>query len=193
MSEATKTQDLLSMWQRSMEQNIDSWKTLIGQPQKPDMFQFWSQSLEAWTRALQQGANTPDVIAQWKKFMDEAVEAWSKVLEEAMETEAFAAAMGRSLDQYLNTVGPIRKSLQSGSEEVLRTMNLPSRKQITGLASQIVSLDARLEAIEEWIEGLGEELSSLRASMKQAEPPRTDPARSPEQGEISQRTSQKEV
>jgi hypothetical protein len=193
MSEATKTQDLLSLWQRSMEQNIDSWKTLIGQPQKPDPFQFWSQSLEALTRALQPGANPADVLAQWKKLMDEVVEAWSKVLEEAMETEAFAAAMGRSLDQYLNTVGPMRKSLQSGSEEFLRTMNLPSRKQVTSLASQIVSVDARLEAIEEWMEGLGEELSSLRVSMKQAEPPRTEPARPPEQGEILQRTSQKEM
>jgi hypothetical protein len=193
MSEATKTQDLFSLWQRSMEQNMDSRKTLIGQPQKPDMFQFWSQSLEALTRALQPGANTADVFAQWKKLMDEVVEAWSKVLEEAMETEAFAATMGKSLDQYLNTVGPMRKSLQSGSEEFLRTMNLPSRQQITGLASQIVSMDARLEAIEEWIERLGEELSSLRVSIKQAGPPRREPARSPEQGEISQGTSQKKV
>ncbi len=193
MSEATKTQDVLSLWQHSMEQSIDSWKMLIGQPRKPDVFRFWSQSLEALTRALQPGANSANVLAQWKKFMDEVVEAWSKVIEEAMETEAFAAAMGRTLDQYLNTVGPLRKSLQSGSEEFLRTMNIPSRKQITGLASEMVSMDARLEAIEEWIEGLGEELSSLRVSMKQVGPPRTDPVRSSEQGEISQRTSQEEV
>jgi hypothetical protein len=88
--------------------------------------------------------------------------------------------MGRFLDQYLSTVGPMRKGLQSSNEEFLRTVNLPSRKQVTDLAAQVVSLDARLEALEERIEGLIESLSSIEAFVKRAGEPKAGPA--PRQG-----------
>lgn len=172
MSDETKNQDLLSMWKRSMEQGMEAWRTLVGQPQPPDVFQFWrpmfGQGMDVWTQMLKQGANSPDVLAQWKKFMDESVEAWSKALGQAMETEGFAAAMGKFLEQYLNAVGPIRKGLQSTNEEFLRTMNLPSRKQVTDLASQVVSLETRLEALEERIEDLSDSLSRIEAFVRRA-------------------------
>jgi uncharacterized protein YPO0396 len=83
-----------------------------------------------------------------------------------METEGFAHAMGQFMDQYLNTVGPIRKGLQSSNEEFLKTMNLPSRKQVTDLASHLVSLEDRLEALEERIEDLVDSISLLEALVK---------------------------
>jgi polyhydroxyalkanoic acid synthase PhaR subunit len=116
---------------------------------------------------LTQGASGPDSLAQWKKFMDESIEAWSKVLGQAMETEGFAAAMGKFLEQYLSTVGPMRKALQSSNEEIFRTMNLPSRTQVTGLASQVIALEARLEPLEEQIEKLADSLGQDLPSRKQ--------------------------
>ena len=166
MSNATNPHDLYSVWQQSLEQSMNSWKTLIGQSQKKDLLRFWSQNLEALTRMLQPEDNMTDALARWKRFTDEVVEASSKALEEAMETEAFAAAVGKSLDQYLNTMGPLRKSLQSGSEEYLRTMNVPSRQQVTSLAAQVVAVDARLEAMQELIEALVEEVTALRGAQQ---------------------------
>lgn len=170
MSDGAKDQDLLSMWKHSMDQGLEVWQKLVGQPQTPDLSQFvrpmWAQSMDIWTQILKEGASSPDVLAQWKRFMDDSVEAWSKVLGQAMETEGFAAAMGKYLEQYLNTVGPIRKTLHSSNEDFLRTMNLPSRKQITDLASQIVSLETRLEALEERLEDLVDSISLLEAFVK---------------------------
>jgi polyhydroxyalkanoic acid synthase PhaR subunit len=160
MSDERTTQDLFTMWKRSMEQGMEAWRSLIGQPQPPDVFQFWrpmfGQAMDVWTQMLQKGVGSPDGLTQWKKFMDDSVEAWSKVLGEAMQTEGFAAAMGKFLEQYLNAVGPMRKTLHASSEEFLRTMNLPSRKQITDLAGQVVSLEVRTEALEERIEAFVE-------------------------------------
>ncbi|HSD52427.1 MAG TPA: hypothetical protein VLG48_13565 [Candidatus Methylomirabilis sp.] len=171
MSDEPMAQDLFSMWKRSMEQGMDAWRAVVGQPQPPDVFQFWrpmfGQAMDVWTQMLQKGAGGPDGLAQWKKFMDDSVEAWSKVLGEAMQTEGFAAAMGKFLEQYLNTVGPMRKALHSSSEEFLRNMNLPSRKQITDLAGQVVSLEIRTEALEERIEALVEGLPKDLATSKQ--------------------------
>ena len=170
MTEGPMDQELLSMWKRSMDQGIEVWQRLIGQAQTPDISQFvrpmWVQSMDLWTQILKEGATSPDVLKQWKKFLDESIEAWSKVLGQAMETEGFAAAMGKFLDQYLNTIGPLRKGLQSSNEEFLRTMNLPSRKQVTDLASQVVSLEGRLEALEERIEDLVDSISLLEAFVK---------------------------
>lgn len=171
MSDERTSQDLFSMWKRSMEQGMDAWRAVVGQPQPPDVFQFWrpmfGQAMHVWTQMLQKGAGGPDGLAQWKKFMDDSVEAWSKVLGEAMQTEGFAAAMGKFLEQYLNTVGPMRKALHSSSEDFLRSMNLPSRKQVTDLAGQVVSLETRTEALEEQIEKLVEGLPPDPPSKKQ--------------------------
>ena len=158
-----------------MDQGMEAWQKLVGQQQAPDISQFWrpmfGQSLDVWAQILKQGMSSPDVLAHWKKFLDDSVEGWSKVLEQAMGTEGFAAAMGKSLEQYMNTVGPVRKNLQSSNEEFLRTMNLPSRKQITDLASQVVSLEARLERLEERIEDLVDSISLLETFVKRATNP----------------------
>ncbi len=171
MSDNPTNQDLLAMWKQSMDQGVDAWRKLVGQPQAPDLFQFWrplfGQGMDVWTQMLTRGASSPDVLAQWKKFMDESIEAWSKVLGQAMETEGFADAMGKFLDQYLSTVGPMRKALQSSNEEFLRTMNLPSRKQVTDLAAQVVSLETHLEPLEEQIEKLGDSIALNLPSRKQ--------------------------
>jgi hypothetical protein len=174
MSQETTTQDLISTWKRSMDQTMEAWQKFTrGTPQPPDMLQFWSplftQNMDLWTQLLKQGAASPDVLVQWKRFMDDSVEAWSRVLGQAMQTEGFASAMGKFLDQYLNTVGPMRKTLQASSEEFLRTANLPSRKQVTDLASHIISLETRLEALEERIEELVDGLGALKASAKRPE------------------------
>jgi polyhydroxyalkanoic acid synthase PhaR subunit len=171
MSDERTTHDLFSMWKHSMEQGVDAWRMLVGQPQPPDVFQFWrpmfGQAMDLWTQMLQKGAAGPDGLAQWKRFLDDSVEAWSKVLGQAMETEGFAAAMGKFLEQYLNTVGPMRKALHSSSEDFLRSMNLPSRKQVIDLAGQVVSLETRTEALEEQIEKLAEGLPPESPSKKQ--------------------------
>ncbi len=160
MSSESANQDLLAMWKRSMDEGMEAWRKLVGQPQGADLFLFWrplfGQGADPWFQLLKQGATSPDTLAQWKRFMDDSIEAWSKVLGQAMETEGFAAAMGKFLDQYLGVVGPMRKSLQSSSEEFLRSMNLPSRKQIADLASQVISLEMRLEPLEEQMEKLAD-------------------------------------
>ncbi len=171
MNDGTKTEELFGIWQRSMEQGLETWKRLFNQPQSVDMLQFWTllflRGLETWTQTLQQGGSVPDAIARWKKLMDESVESWAQIVSETMDSEGFAAANGRLLQQYLNAVGPLRSGIQAGSEDFYRAMNLPSRKQVTSLASQIVSIDARLEALEDKLGELIGSLASLEALLKQ--------------------------
>jgi hypothetical protein len=171
MSEGARRHDhdFFSMWQRTMEQGFQGWSRAAAPPGL-DVLQFWMQlflrGLETWVQTLQQGGTVQDAMVQWKKFTDESVEHWSKVLGGAMDTEEFAAASGRLLDQILHVVGPLRTGLQAGSEEFCRTVNLPSRKQVTGLAAQIVAIDARLEAMEDRLGELAASLKSLEVLIR---------------------------
>jgi hypothetical protein len=197
MKDDATTEELLGLWRRSLEEGIEAWRALIANPGTLDIVQLWGpmlgQMAEAWTRALQAGGGRPaEVLSHWKVLMETAVEAWAKVLGEVMATEQFAALMGKSLDQYLGAVGPMRKSLQAASEEFLRTMNLPSRTQITSLASQVVAMDARVEAIEEHLLVLADRLAPDKASVKPGRSRQaTRKAQSPKGGKASPRSPRK--
>jgi len=161
-----RMEEWLSLWRRSLEEGIRAWKALLGQSSAPDLTQLWGpmfgQLTEAWTRALQLGGTSPEVLQHWKVLTDAAVDAWGQAITKVMETEEFAALMGKSLDEYLRLAGPLRKTLAAASEEFLRTMNLPSRTQTTALASQLVAVDARLETIEERLDTIAARLQEKR-------------------------------
>jgi len=180
--------ELLSLWCRSIEAGIDAWRAALGQAGTPDLGQLWGpmfgQFAEAWTRALQAGGSSPEVLTHWKVLMETAVEAWAKVIGDAMATEGFAALLGKSLDEYIRLAGPARKTLAAANEEFLRTMNLPSRTQMTSLASQVAAMEARLEAIEEQVETIADRV----AQAPPAQPSRPVRAGSPKPRNSSRRT-----
>lgn len=157
MAASPTPEEITRMWRDAMAKGAETWTKMLGQGQRPDVYQFWrpffDQGMEAWSRLLGQGAG-PDVLQEWKKFQDEWVEAWAKVMTQAMGTETFAAALGKHLDQHLSAVGPVRKQMTEAGEEYLRALNLPSRRQVADLAELVVSLESRIEALEEKIEAL---------------------------------------
>ncbi|MBI2080948.1 MAG: hypothetical protein HYT86_04350 [candidate division NC10 bacterium] len=150
-------EEITRMWKDAMAKGAETWAKILGQGQRPDIYQFWrpffDQGMEAWSRLLGQGAS-PNVLQEWKKFQDEWVEAWAKVMTQAMGTDTFAAALGKHLDQHLSAVGPVRKQMTEAGEEYLRALNLPSRRQVADVAELVVSLESRIEALEEKIEAL---------------------------------------
>jgi hypothetical protein len=100
--------------------------------------------------------------------MNQAIEAWSKCLETAMGTDAFAEALGRYLDQWLQLEAPIRKALDRETDAALRALGLPSRAQVVSLASQVVALEERLEGLEDRLD----ELRTLVRDVRRAVGPR---------------------
>lgn len=167
MSQGTNHQDLLAQWQRCIEDGVEAWKATL--PQTAAALHLWGQAVgqgtETWSRLIQHDTGTAEAMAQWKKLMDDSVERWSKLLADTMTTEAFAAAMGRSLEQWLNAVGPLRKNLHTASEEALGSLNLPSRQQVTRLAASVVAVEERVEALEDRLESMEEHLKAVHEQL----------------------------
>ena len=131
----------------------------VSPPAAPaDPVAFWrpvlNQGLESWARMFAQTPASPDLAAQWKQFLDQWIEAWSRVLGQAMNTEGFAQMMGRSLEQMLAAQAPAKKAGEQALDQLLVTLNLASRSQLTGVAKQIVELEERLERVEDGVQAI---------------------------------------
>jgi hypothetical protein len=105
--------------------------------------------MDIWQKAAAQGGVSPEFALQWKTFLDQWIDVWSKALGQAMGTEGFAQALGRYLDQTLVSQGPLRKGMEQYTDQAVRTLGLPSRSQVVGLASQLVALEERMEGLED--------------------------------------------
>jgi hypothetical protein len=161
MTDASATGNpLFDMWRRQLEESTQAWTRMLGQAPSPppDPFAFWrpvlNQGLETWARLFAQTPVTPDLAGQWKQFLDQWIEAWSRVLGQAMQTEGFAKLMGQSLDQWLAAQAPVKKAGDQALEQMLMTLNLASRTQLTGVARQIVELEERLERVEDGVHAI---------------------------------------
>ena len=73
-------------------------------------------------------------------------------LEKAMGTEAFAEALGKTLDQFLTIQGKARQAAERSGKAAIDAVGLPSREQVVGLSRQMMDLEDRLEALEDRIE-----------------------------------------
>jgi hypothetical protein len=176
---ADSAQQLFALWKKQFDDGAEAWGRLMTQlpSAAPDalwwkpMFDQWAA---AWARVFAQAPVGPEVIGQWKQFIDQSIEAWSRAFGQAMSTDAFAQALGRSLDQILAAQSPARKAADHSTESALQAFNVPSRAQVTNVAKQIIALEERLERLEDGLADLQRLLREVAHAVQG-----TGPARAP--------------
>src|SRR5512144_1993389 len=161
------TQQLFDLWKKQTEDAGQAWLKMLGQGQTADPQAFWrpfmDQGMAAWSKLMTQGPPSADLMAQWKQFLDQWIAAWSKVLEQAMGTDTFAQALGKQLEGFLNTSGPVKKAAEQQIEVGLAGLGLPSRVQVVALASQLVHLEEKVEGLEDRLDELLKHVRELAA------------------------------
>jgi len=165
-------QQLFDLWKRQVEEGSQAWLRTLGQGQPADPQSFWrpfmDQGMAAWSKLMTQGPPSADLMGQWKQFLDQWIAAWSKVLEQAMGTETFAQAMGKQMESFLNTSGPVKKAAEQQIDAGLAGLGLPSRSQVIGVAAQIVQLEDKVDGLEDRLDTVVKELRELTAAVKAA-------------------------
>lgn len=102
-----------------------------------------------------------DPFAMWKDMYEKTESHWSKVVDESMRKEDFSEWMGQFLNMYLQYQNMIKQS----TEKYLEQANMPSRADISNLASLIVNLEAKVDDLEEMIEeDLAHQINSLNVN-----------------------------
>ena len=150
-------QQLFETWKKQLDEGAQAWARALGQnpAPPPDPLSFWKPAMEhglqTWARIFASTPVTPDLMSQWKQFLDQSIDPWSRALGQVMNTDAYAQAMGRSLDQWLTSYAPAKKASDQSIEATLQAFNLPTRAQVTSLAKQIMDLEERLDRLEDGI------------------------------------------
>lgn len=101
---------------------------------------------------------TYDPFAAWKSFYQMNEDAWTQMLEQMMGTQAFASAMGQWLDNNLKAQEVAKKN----AEASLNALNFPTKSEITRLAEQIVTLDAKVDDLLFALERVGDDVQALK-------------------------------
>lgn len=158
-TEGGASQQIFDLWKRQLDEGTQAWARMLSQATAvplSDIGGFWWKpmfelGIEQWARLFAQMPVPPELVTQWKQFLDQSIEAWSRALGEAMSTEGFAQMMGRSLDVMLTAQGPVRKVAEQSVETTLQALNLPTRSQVAGVAKQIMELEDRIEQLEDML------------------------------------------
>lgn len=101
------------------------------------------------------GTNSLDLFSLWRETRDAQIDSWSKLMIELVNSEAYAKAMGTTLDAYLTTSTPYRQMLEKALREVLAQAQLPSRADVVGLAERLTNIEFRLDDLDAAVAALG--------------------------------------
>jgi hypothetical protein len=163
------SQQLFDLWKKQLEEGGQAWARMLGQnpTPTPDPFSFWKPAMEhglqTWARIFATTPVSPDLMTQWKQFLDQSIEAWSKALSQVMSTEAYAQAMGKALEQWTTSYAPAKKQADQSIESTLQALNVPTRTQVTALSKQLMDFEERLDRLEDGIAAILRRLEGAKA------------------------------
>jgi len=88
---------------------------------------------------------TFDPFTLWKSMYEKLEENWSDIIHDSMKKESFAEWMGQSLNTFLMYQDFIQKT----TEGYLKQMNMPSREEVSNVASLVINLEEKVEELDE--------------------------------------------
>lgn len=92
--------------------------------------------------------NPFDPTGMFKELRDVSMDAWSKMMVQFVNSEAYAQASGQMLDTWLANSSPFRRQLEASMAQSLANLNLPSRDEITRLATRLTNIEMRLDDLD---------------------------------------------
>ncbi|NMD70448.1 polyhydroxyalkanoate biosynthesis repressor PhaR [Bacillus sp. DNRA2] len=108
-----------------------------------------------------------DPFAIWKGLYDQTESKVNEVLHETMQKEAFSEWMGQVQNGYLQ----YQQFVQNSTEGYLKQVNVPTREEISSIASLIINLEEKVEDLDQKIEeelltnSAASEINKLKSSI----------------------------
>lgn len=112
-------------------------------------------------RASQESTNY-DPFQLWRQFYEANEEAWTKAIKEVSTTPGYAEMQGKMLEAFLS----YQKMMRDAMTTQMNTLNIPTRDDITRLGELIVGIEEKVDQIDETLEALSKQLSSLDDRVK---------------------------
>jgi polyhydroxyalkanoic acid synthase PhaR subunit len=116
-----------------------------------------------------------DPFELWRQIYDTNERAWNAVLERTVNNPAFAESSGKILETFLSAQKTVRDNMRMYLEQV----NLPTREDISRLGELIVSLEEKVDQLDDRLSAIEVTLRS-QPSAQSAETPATTTAEPPQ-------------
>jgi polyhydroxyalkanoic acid synthase PhaR subunit len=87
----------------------------------------------------------PDPFELWRQIYETNERAWNAVLERTVNNPAFAESSGKILETFLSAQKTVRENMRSYLEQI----NLPTREDIARLGELIVSLEEKVDQLDD--------------------------------------------
>lgn len=144
---------LFDTWKDLMQQSSTFWsQATTVPPQPPDPARQWQQCLalwaDSWSKLFAQ-APSPEMFQKAQKMWSEHLETLAQGLAQVMGTEAFATMQNQCFAQQLAWQDKLAQAANPQLDMALRNLNLPSREQIDRLFERVMSLEERLDDIDD--------------------------------------------
>lgn len=92
--------------------------------------------------------NSFDAFTMWKEMYDKTEHAWRDVIQDTLGKEYFAEGLGQIQGQYLQYQEIVNKM----SEAYLKSVNMPSREEVSNIATLIINADAKIDQLEDQLD-----------------------------------------
>jgi polyhydroxyalkanoic acid synthase PhaR subunit len=104
-----------------------------------------------------------DPFELWRQIYETNERAWNAVLERTVNNPAFAESSGKILETFLSAQKTVRENMRSYLEQI----NLPTREDIARLGELIVSLEEKVDQLDDRLDRI-----ERAVTQKVADPPR---------------------
>jgi hypothetical protein len=84
-------------------------------------------------------------LKNWKSVRDTSLDSWSKMMIDTVSSDEYSHTTGQWLDTYLTLSQPFRRIIDLMMTQVLTSLNMPMRTDVTSLAERLTNIETRLD------------------------------------------------
>ncbi len=117
-------------------------------------------------------------LKSWKSMRDASLESWSKVMIDMVNSDEYSQATGQWLETYLTMSQPMKRIIDMTMTQMLTTLNMPMRSDVTSLAERLTNVEMRLDDQDAKLDDILHTMQALSVSNHTADIPATTPTRS---------------
>ena len=128
----------------------------------------------------------PDPFELWRQIYDTNERAWNAVLERTVNNPAFAESSGKILETFLSAQKTVRDNMRMYLEQI----NVPTREDISRLGELILSLEEKVDQLDDRLAGVETVLREQAAADAAEQPAASDAQATDRQASTAARSTE---
>jgi polyhydroxyalkanoic acid synthase PhaR subunit len=149
-------------WQRWFDGMIEEWRSAAQRGADPlGLTTHFLEMIEEARAKMQAEGNFPaDPFTFLKQWYDATNEAWANAIGKVIGTEKFMEGVSRYLESYTS----FHRTFRRASEEYFRNLQLPTRSDVARVAELVITLEEKVDRIEDAFEDFQDGYAHLATS-----------------------------